>query len=741
MIVLVTLPFLGHYTAIKRIAEKLINEHFLIVLLSWKDFAIPKETCPILSENRIILETDYEIDSPDPTNFNWKRANQLTPHLIDVFKRLQPIRLVIYDFFCVEAHVAAKRLRFNSVCCIPAIPFEFSLQQNPLILKNFQDVTLNRAAVSDFLMINDPFETKWLTCSPSLQLDVAYLGEKTIYVDIEPNRKPIDSYQNIDIYVCFGTVVTGNLFKNSNDEFKCLLTKLYEKICLFAKSRNLQILIAIPGQDAFDYFSKELQDYKECVKITTFVDQIEILQTCKVFVTHGGGNSVTEAINCRVPMFCIPFFGDQWASSKHINKCNFGVAFPEEMNLVTTTNQCVQDTDMFKRKISFCDNFASFYEDREQFSNNITLAKQKYLSDSFENALKQKLAEPEMRWCDGDLLFGTSLDRQNFCNLALDHLPDFYFNRFFRQTTKQKFPPLLDHYHDFCYENQQLGDKPNVFSKDIVERYKASQPHELHGKQVATMTHSEIVSACCAGIDFFLKDFPNNVIHFIVGPDFMNNKSSVAHDELDHIRRLYCQKRAVFYCFNINNDRALIRVDVKQMFWFNWSIQNVDRVLKSAEHSLQAMVKMLKKDILKHSTNKFGGALLEYRVKSRESLLANFAKNRFISSDIIGLRIIHPFTASLFLIAQMVENQFNVLSKRVSERGRVIHMLITFCYVVFELQFWPSVLHSCFMAEHDTVYKCKTRLTEKQLFESNLLREKEHKVQDMIDSMGPLIQN
>lgn len=56
----------------------------------------------------------------------------------------------------------------------------------------------------------------------------------------------------------------------------------------------------------------------------SFVPQVEVLQHADVFLTHCGMNSVTEAMNCGVPMVAMPFINDQLFNAKRIVELELG---------------------------------------------------------------------------------------------------------------------------------------------------------------------------------------------------------------------------------------------------------------------------------------------------------------------------------------------------------------------------------------------------------------------------------
>ncbi|MDD4029132.1 MAG: hypothetical protein PHI40_03340 [Caldisericia bacterium] len=68
------------------------------------------------------------------------------------------------------------------------------------------------------------------------------------------------------------------------------------------------------------------------IQIYPFVDQISILQHshCKGFVTHGGMNSVVEAITYHIPLFVIPQTMEQLITGKQIQSLKMGVVLPKK---------------------------------------------------------------------------------------------------------------------------------------------------------------------------------------------------------------------------------------------------------------------------------------------------------------------------------------------------------------------------------------------------------------------------
>ncbi len=60
--------------------------------------------------------------------------------------------------------------------------------------------------------------------------------------------------------------------------------------------------------------------------VREFLPQVTLLTAAAVAVTHGGNNSVTEAMTFGVPLVVLPFSTDQFAGAEAIERLDFGVA-------------------------------------------------------------------------------------------------------------------------------------------------------------------------------------------------------------------------------------------------------------------------------------------------------------------------------------------------------------------------------------------------------------------------------
>ena len=70
----------------------------------------------------------------------------------------------------------------------------------------------------------------------------------------------------------------------------------------------------------------ELGDIAEGWLVRDFLPQVTLLKSAAAAVTHGGNNSVTEALTCGVALVVLPFSTDQFAGAAAIEQAGFGVS-------------------------------------------------------------------------------------------------------------------------------------------------------------------------------------------------------------------------------------------------------------------------------------------------------------------------------------------------------------------------------------------------------------------------------
>ena len=126
------------------------------------------------------------------------------------------------------------------------------------------------------------------------------------------------------IYISLGTVVkgAGTFFK------KCIEAFGQEEV---------QVIVSVGRSWSID----KLERLPSNFRVYPFVPQVSVLKRADVFVTHGGMNSVSEALVCGVPMVVIPFMADQPSNARRI----------EELGLGRQLDYRRLDSDMLRRTV------------------------------------------------------------------------------------------------------------------------------------------------------------------------------------------------------------------------------------------------------------------------------------------------------------------------------------------------------------------------------------------------------
>merc|ERR1712039_19105 len=146
------------------------------------------------------------------------------------------------------------------------------------------------------------------------------------------------------VYISMGTVATGKFwdvpfgfFGKGNGleacDGKTLIQHVF-KAALEAVGNDNGVLLVIstgPQDDVFD----AMPELPDNLLVRQAVPQLEVLQRCDVFITHGGANSMHEALSSKVPMLVVPVFGDQPLNADAIAKCGAGIAFRNPLDSVT----------------------------------------------------------------------------------------------------------------------------------------------------------------------------------------------------------------------------------------------------------------------------------------------------------------------------------------------------------------------------------------------------------------------
>lgn len=130
--------------------------------------------------------------------------------------------------------------------------------------------------------------------------------------------------ENPVVYISLGTIVKGTVsfFQNCVEAFR---------------DEPVDVIISV----GTSFKIKKLKNIPENIRIFNSVSQLDVLEIADVFVTHGGMNSVSEALVSCTPMVVIPFSSDQPVNARCVENLGVGKHLPYSSVNKNTLKDCV----------------------------------------------------------------------------------------------------------------------------------------------------------------------------------------------------------------------------------------------------------------------------------------------------------------------------------------------------------------------------------------------------------------
>ena len=127
--------------------------------------------------------------------------------------------------------------------------------------------------------------------------------------------------------------------------YMSLGSQIYYQPDLFAKVieavRELPLQLALSVAELLD--AKELPPLHERVIAVRYAPQLEMLRRADLFISHGGANSVMEALACGVPMLLSPLCNDQFHQAYFVERAQVGRHLDLRMASVAEVREAIQD--------------------------------------------------------------------------------------------------------------------------------------------------------------------------------------------------------------------------------------------------------------------------------------------------------------------------------------------------------------------------------------------------------------
>jgi MGT family glycosyltransferase len=335
-IVFLNIPAQGHTNPTLAIVKELIARGETVLYYSFNEFqsAIEGTGAEFRSCDQTLA---FDPTRPDPNLFRFgsqilQTSQMLIPNLLPRVKADAP-DIIIHDSLCVWGWMIARILRIPAICStttfainvrisvqsvrdvtrflgmiVSTVPEQMAFERMKRemrnaygtapkalmdIFKNESDMTLVYTS-QEFQPFARMFSSKYRFTGASID---ASLAETPFEV---PTNKRI-------IYVSLGTLFNENL-------------QFFKMCCEAFSGVDAHVVMSIGKKNAIE----DLGILPANVSVYPFVPQLAVLSKSDLFITHGGMNSVHEALWFGVPMIVVPQASDQLFVARQVESVGAG---------------------------------------------------------------------------------------------------------------------------------------------------------------------------------------------------------------------------------------------------------------------------------------------------------------------------------------------------------------------------------------------------------------------------------
>jgi UDP:flavonoid glycosyltransferase YjiC (YdhE family) len=331
-ILIFAIPNEGHLNIIKRMIREYRDAYqFQLVLVD------RSKTAPDLAELNasVVVPRALCRFTNTPAGRVFARVHDLLDECLAAARAFRP-DLVIYDFCAVEGHFVGRVLGVRTWCSIPGLV-------GPLVDRDYLDRSVstpaNRGALAAierrYEVSVRPEQVELISNSLYLPAELNLLWS---YPSVTPanfldNRHPAryqfagylsDGHPRQErsgtpvVYLSFGTEVMDNLW-HAEEQTREGIRRCVAGLARRWASRDVEVVFSSLDRPV-------LAEYPANWRVLRKADQQRVLSRADVFVTHGGSNSLHEAVLYRVPMVVAPFFGDQVLIGRRVEELGIGIA-------------------------------------------------------------------------------------------------------------------------------------------------------------------------------------------------------------------------------------------------------------------------------------------------------------------------------------------------------------------------------------------------------------------------------
>ncbi|SHO52430.1 macrolide family glycosyltransferase [Anaerocolumna xylanovorans] len=324
-ILMINLPFSGHTNPTLGLAKELVNQGCQVTYIQapeWRERVIltgagfvayddyPDTLSPTQKEIKswraayntaLRIGSDYDCIIYEILFFVGKSlADKLQKPSVRLFSTFALNQNILNMFAKTGGLYMTSIFRFRLLYRLlsQVICKKFDLRTNDIIDEIVSNLPeLNYVyTVKEFQILNKEFpDTNYKFIGPSISH-----RNSNVHIAFDEIRNPL-------IYISLGTLLNDSIsfYKKCFEAFAC---------------ENVTVILSV-GQNIP---LKKLGQIPENFRVYSFVPQLEVLQHTSLFITHGGMNSVNEAIYYGVPMLVVPVGNDQPTVANRVNELGLG---------------------------------------------------------------------------------------------------------------------------------------------------------------------------------------------------------------------------------------------------------------------------------------------------------------------------------------------------------------------------------------------------------------------------------
>lgn len=314
-ILFINLPYYGHVVPTIGLVQELI-----------------KRGCEVT----YLLPFDWEekVKESGATFYGYQNHRKLSKQIKNAYAAaaniVEKFDLVVYEqFFFLGKHLAEKYNKpvvriFTAPVTNEKLMKEYISSKGPLsifkhkwIAKAFtkgiaKNISLKTDNWLDEIVFNPPQLNLAYTLREYQPYEAEFPKDKYKFLGPSIYERKAEKFdfvkgKNPVLYISLGTVVKGavHFFQNCVEAF-----------------RDEKVDVIISVGKSFDI--KQLKNVPANIHIFSSVPQLEVLNIADIFITHGGMNSISEALVYGTPMIVIPFTADQPINARRVEKLGIG---------------------------------------------------------------------------------------------------------------------------------------------------------------------------------------------------------------------------------------------------------------------------------------------------------------------------------------------------------------------------------------------------------------------------------